>query len=171
MSLTLDLAKVRYSKFGYIEPIPYYLISTEEVCNAFMSQTTDSGYFFDNYPLLDSTMLNEYNLLVASIRSILSDIIDVASVESVLLNGVDDPPDWVSAYMLGSVISVNSSYRDISYLNSLFGISSDQFDATTQSNCLSESKLWLSKFPDDAHRPPAMFGEPDVIKSLRLRQR
>ena len=69
--------------------------------------------------------------------------------------------------MLGSVISVNSDKLDIHDMLVLMGIDNidDEFLPEAQKECLRYSKEWVNRSND---RPPTIFGEPHVIKSLRL---
>ncbi len=85
-------------------------------------------------------------------------------------------------YMLGSVISVFSPALDIHDLLEPLNIDNidDIFTAEASANCLEVSKQWLKQTqrPEFVEfegkkiniRPPTMFGEPHVIKSIRLRQ-
>ena len=46
-----------------------------------------------------------------------------------------------------------------------------EFNAEVAMNCYKISKKWIQKLPSKhAHRPPTMFGETHVTKSLRLDQ-
>lgn len=90
-------------------------------------------------------------------------------------------PDWVYSYMLGSVISVNSDGYDIQDLADMLNIEVDYgiFSSSLSSACYQISQEWLKKVTPDSRylrtedetldlRPPTIFGEPHVIKYLRL---
>lgn len=83
-------------------------------------------------------------------------------------------PDWVYSYMLGSTIGPLSDVQDIQDLATLLNLdtTNSSFDFSLSSCCLDISKKWVSKLSDgkDNHRPPTMFGEPHVIKQLRILQ-
>lgn len=170
MSIVHDVIKIKYVREGYLPNIPYHLVSEREMCNAFLSLGDDgnsiSGYFVDNYPLLDESMKSEYDELVSCIRYHISKMIQ--SVEA-------DPkmPDWVYSYMVGSCISINSDILDIHDLLVPLGVDNvdDVFTASASRECLKVSKEWLRKLPLSKldHRPPTMFGEPHIIKQLRLK--
>lgn len=160
MNLTHDSIKIKYIREGYLPNYPYHMISDEEMCNAFMNVEEETGYFFDNYPLLTESLKHEYDELVKCISSELNKLIlsNDASYEM---------PDWVYSYMLGSVISVNSDKLDIHDMLVLMGIDNidDEFLPEAQKECLRYSKEWVNRANN---RPPTIFGEPHVIKSLRL---
>lgn len=97
-------------------------------------------------------------------------------------------PDWVYSYMLGAVISIHSDPLDIHDLITPLGVDNidDVFTPEAAIQCYNTSKKWLkqhlinewehndigadvSKCPGCLNlRPPTMFGEPHVIKSIRL---
>lgn len=97
-------------------------------------------------------------------------------------------PNWVYSYMLGSVISIHSSQLDIHDLITPLGVDNidDIFTPQAAAQCYKTSKAWIQRrlihewYHDDIGvegpkctgcvnlRPPTMFGEPHVIKSIRL---
>lgn len=108
-----------------------------------------------------------------------------------LKNSKDDIcilPDWVYSYMLGFVVSTHSDALDIHDLIKPLGVDNidDEFTKEAASACYKTSKLWIQDRlidfweHDDKGikvgscpgcqnlRPPTMFGEPHVIKSIRL---
>ena len=75
--------------------------------------------------------------------------------------------------MLGNVIGPKSSQQDIHDLLVMLDVDNidDVFTPLACEACYDVSKSWINKFPDaqKEHRPPTCFGEPHVVKSLRLR--
>ena len=164
MSLSYDIIKIKYVKEGYLPNYPYHLISDEEMCDAFFSESNPC-FFYDNYPLLDDALSYAYQALVNSIKVQISLLKSSKEDEYEL-------PDWLITYMLGEVISVNSPIADIHDLLVLMNLDNldDIFTPEASAACLKISDRWLKKLPlsQKAGRVPSMFGEPHVIKSLRL---
>jgi hypothetical protein len=191
-----DLIKIKYAQSGYLPNYPYHLISDEEMCDAFISNvkfdiaSSDSndkyaiiksgeGYFFDTYPLLDNSMAREYANLVIAIVYQLNELKSSNDEDYEL-------PNWIYSYMLGEVISVDSDSKDIHDLIYLMGVDnkSDEFIAESSLSCLETSKKCVKRLSDTttlqttineenitfSSRPPTMFGEPHVIKYLRLQE-
>lgn len=97
-------------------------------------------------------------------------------------------PDWVYSYMLGSVISIQSGPLDVHDLIKPLGADNidDEFTPEAALACYKTSKLWIRNTLIDVWehnangvkstdcpgcqnlRPPTMFGEPHIIKSIRL---
>lgn len=97
-------------------------------------------------------------------------------------------PDWIYSYMLGDVISIHSSTLDIHDLIKPLGVDNidDVFTPEAAKACYDKSKSWIKQHLIDVWehndkgiianectgcqnvRPPTMFGEPHVIKSIRL---
>lgn len=166
--IVVDDIKIKYVREGYLPNWPYHLISNEEMCNAFLSISSDgqySGYFIDNYPLVDRSLGEPYNNLVSALQYHINYFLSSTDPNATL-------PDWVYSYMLGNVISVNSDVIDIHNLLVLLNADNtdDIFTPITARLCYNESKMWIRKLPPDEaeHRPPTIFGELHVIKSLRL---
>lgn len=177
-----DIIKIQLSQLGYLPDYPPHLISDEEMCDAFLPYVYDednpeSGYdafmevpinfFRDMYPLLDDSLESAYKKLIS----------EIAYHIYQLKNTLDDSyvlPDWVYSYMLGIVISVNSPTKDKHDLFVLLNTDNlyDEFNDSCAEACYYESIEWLKKLPTSQkiHRPPTMFGEPHVIKSLRLKE-
>lgn len=166
-----DLIKIKLTNAGYLMNYPYHMISDTEMCDAFLSGNT--GYFYDAYPCLDSSLRTEYTNLVKAIKYHMH----------CLKTTKDDfytLPDWVYSYMLGEVISVNSDTKDIHDLLVPLGVDNidDEFTPEASVACSLTSKQWLKQtrvvdiveFEGEEidSRPPTMFGEPHVIKSIRL---
>lgn len=155
-----DIIKIQYINEGYLPNYPYHMITDREMFDAFLLE--DEGYFAVNYPLLDGVLTEPYRDLKAGIKNCID----------AYLNDDISIPAWVYSYMLGNTISVNSDTFDIMYLYELLGIEtsqSDIFGSEVQVACYKISKEWLSKLPVKyGSRPATIFGEPHVVKSLRL---
>lgn len=163
-NLTHNIIKMQLVKYGYLPNHPYHLISDIEMCDAFMNNTGCS-YFYDTYPCVDESLRLEYDALVAAIQYHIGQ----------LKSSSDDTyrlPDWVYSYMLGTVIGPKSDILDIHDMLVLMNLDNldDIFTLTASKECLRTSTSWLRKLPPSKldHRPPTLFGEPHVLKSLRL---
>ncbi len=164
MSLIHDIIKIKYSREGYLPNWPYHLISDSEMCDAFLNDDSYS-YFYDHYPNVSSQLQPVYDSLVDGIKYHIQ----------CLKSSLDDAytlPDWVYAYMLGNVIGPSSTQQDIHDLLVMLGTDNidDIFTPISASACYDVSRMWINKLPDNIkrNRPPTCFGEPHVIKSLRL---
>ena len=173
-----DLIKIMYSERGFLPNFPYHLISDREMFNAFLY--TEYNFFDFSYPnLLSETVLGDtpYNNLKKAIGYHVDKAIETADTDTPYI-----PPDWIISYMLGTPISVRSTQYDVSYLQRLFGLpyNNDVFDTLTSYNCYYESLRWLQKNTQKEYaeykgetidiRPPAVFGEPHVVKSGRIQE-
>jgi len=155
-----DIIKIKYIEQGYLPDYPYWMTTDKEMIDAFLAS---DGYFADNYPCVDETLQSEYDALLNDIRS---------RLEAYIRDGVEIP-GWVYSYMIGSSISVNSDSEDILYLRTAFNlpVNKTDFSAEVSHNCYNESEEWIRKLPaEQRDRPASMFGEPHVIKSLRLKE-
>ena len=157
-----DIIKIIYVNEGYLPNYPYHMITDKEMFDAFL--LPDEGYFAVNYPLLDADLQDAYQALHDCL---------LEKIRAYLENG-DPVPSWVYSYMLGGTISVNSDSLDIDYLYDLLHIEPELvtvFESDLQEQCYNVSRDWLQKLPVKYEdRPATMFGEPHVIKSLRLQQ-
>lgn len=155
-----DIIKIKYINEGYLPNYPYHMITDKEMFDAFL--LPEQGYFAVNYPLLATDLQNKYDELIAGIQKCIQKYLE--NDEAV--------PSWVYSYMLGNTISVDSEIYDIMYLFEIMNLESDStdiFSAELQEECLKVSEAWLNKLPAKyGSRPATMFGEPHVIKSLRL---
>lgn len=174
--LVHDLIKIHLTESGYLMNYPYHMISDKEMCDAFMKD--GAGYFYDTYPCptgIDRGLIGAYHTLEISIQYHLH----------LLKSSVDGSyvlPDWVYSYMLGTVISIHSNKLDIHDLITPLGVDNidDEFDIRAYQACYDISRKWLRQthvqqiaYWDGIEvdlRPPTMFGEPHVIKSIRLSQ-
>ena len=188
MSFIHDSIKLVYSDMGYLPGYPYYLISDDEMFEAFIKE---GGFFDDYYPCPYSepypespityedptkdredperyyhvSMYDEY----VKLRQYIVD-----TIRSYQAKEIDTIPNWIYSYMLGNPIGIQSEDLDLYYLNDLLGFDSKQypeFTEATATSCFNVSYAWIKKQPTkDRKRPVTMFGEPHVIKSLRLDQ-
>ena len=158
-----DVIKMLYISEGYLQGYTYYLISDREMFDAFLK----SGGFFDTfYPCPSDDLQEQYNTLRQYI---------VARITAYLAGEESNLPDWIYSYMLMRPITFQSDEADIDYLNELAGVDivtgSPVFTAETAEACYEVSKRWIQKQPVKyIRRPPTVFGETHVTKSLRLAQ-
>lgn len=169
MSFIHDAIKIQYTNLGYLPGYPYHLISDKEMFEAFLK--SDEGFFDSNYPCtgFSDELIVAYEDLKSDIRSRIDNYLN-DPYENVI-------PDWIYSYMIGSTIGPYSSESDIDYLYDLFEMTSNnaflEFTPEIAANCYRESQEWLNRIPVNninEKRKPTMFGEPHVIKSLRLKQ-
>ena len=182
MSLIHDIIKIKYSSLGYLPGYPYHLISDKEMFNAFMNLDSkeDGEYFFDdNYPnpfaeedlvykkldkdgnvVSEVSLSGEYTKLKSYMMNLITSYLD---------NQILELPDWVYTYMLGEVIYNNSEYLDIHDALVLLGVDNidNQFTNKDCALCYATSLKYVSTLTSGL-RPPTVFGEPHVIKQLRL---
>lgn len=193
-----DVIKIQYSRQGYLPNYPPHLISDEEMCKAFLNFTdiesfensSEYSYFKDNYPCLFTNEVvkvrnsdGSYSDLVDEItgepitwKSRYYDFVKYVSDQlDAFIASSDDQkklPDWIYAYMIGSVVSVNSPQPDIHDLLVMMGIDNldDEFLSNCCELCWKVSDWWIRRTPGDVSqlRPPGLFGEPHVIKQLKL---
>ena len=166
MSILHDTLKIRYVQEGYLPDYPYHLVSEEEMIDAFVFNK--SNYFADNYPLPCSELETEYNELKSHIQH---HCIQYKKDNSYTL------PDWVYSYMLGIVIGPESNQKDVHDLLVLLNLDNlyDEFTLPIYRSIfdVSGKALKYSQIRDnfnDNYRPPTMFGEPHIVKYLRLEQ-
>lgn len=186
-----DVIKIRYIDQGYLPNHPYHLISDKEMFDAFrrIEYTQDiaretfspsfEGFFWANYSNpeeADQELSTAHAKLVTAIQYHIDQYLGT--------NGTYTIPDWVYSYMLGTVIGPTSDTKDIHDLILPLGTDNidDIFDAPSAKACLEESREWIKKklLPQYITiestgavidlRPPTIFGEPHVVKSLRLKR-
>lgn len=186
-----DVIKIRYIDQGYLPNYPYHLISDEDMFEAFrkleysQDATGDTfspsfeGFFWVNYSNPDEADLElstAHAKLVTAIQYHIDQYLETKGAYSI--------PDWVYSYMLGAVIGPTSDIKDIHDLILPLGTDNvdDVFDAASAKACLKESKEWIrrkllaqtvtieSTGAVIDLRPPTMFGEPHVVKSIRLKR-
>ena len=181
MSFIHDVIKIEYIKQGYLPDYPYHLISDEEMFDAFIPPGDDyAGYFGYMYPEPPATyyasaneLLRKYEELLRSIKYHIAQ--KKAAPEYVL-------PDFIYTYMLGAAVGIRSSSYDIHDIITPLGVENadDEYTDVAMEMVYRESKSYLSSVQAsstveyDGHtvdlRPPTIFGEPHVIKSIRQRQ-
>lgn len=191
-----DILKIKYVKLGYIRKnYPYHLISDEEMFNAFIdlgnedfnSKTTiidpKTRFFDDYYPnpfgpddvyiKKDNTgrettivLSDEYDKLKACIISTINDYLKYCTTTEAADHQI---PDWIYTYMLGEVVYQKSEYLDIQDTLALLGCSNldNIFTKDACIACYKTSMQCISMSVTDV-RPFTVFGEPHVIKQLRL---
>jgi len=147
---------------GYLPDYPYYLISDEEMFDAFLRE---GGFFETYYPCPEDSLREAYDLLADCIKT---------KIQDYLTDGTA-LPNWVYSYMIMNPITYQSSEADIEYICEMANIDIPnglpEFNAEVAEACYDISKKWIQKQPSRFQdRPPTMFGEAHVIKSLRLDQ-
>lgn len=200
MSFIHDVIKIQYTREGYLPNYPYHMISDEEMCDAFIKlpdsiqayitsdffgvttdetkttvdwfgaflESTDIMYFNIRYPLIDESIQKYYKDLVNRIFYEIQEFKNDPDNDRVL-------PDWIYSYMLGICIGPASDKLDIHDMISAMGTDNveDEYNLECAIACLRISINWLKKLiveKGEVIRPPTMFGEPHVLKSIRLDQ-
>lgn len=154
-----DIIKIKYSKEGYLPDYPYHLISDGEMFAAFLNED-DSCFLYDTYPCPDELFREEYDALIAYIKKKID-----------AYHSVTPLPDWIYSYMLGVPIYMHSSIEDRHDLLVSMNLDNlnDEIGVRECAQILKFSKEQLLRIPDiDDPRPPTIFGEPHVLKYLRL---
>lgn len=175
-----DLIKIKYSQEGWLPNYPPHLISDEEMIDAFLFN--DMNFFSWNYPLYctkEEEDLEENKVVAESYYDL------KGAIQWHLLRYLDrgkEIPNWVYSYMLGSVINSNSDVRDIDKFKLGLGLKDDgTLDLETEKACLKFSLKNSSKLGNKQTdkeiaegfinlRPPTMFGEPSIVKLMRLNE-
>ena len=130
------------------------------------TSTTDMNpmcFFAMNYPMEYESLSDSYQSLIDALCFHIDKAVNFTSY--VL-------PDWVMSYMSQKVISNQASTsqerHDLLVLMNLDNLA-DELTEEVMQYCLKVSKEWIAKLPPAQRemRPPTMFGEPHVIKSLR----
>ena len=190
--LTHDIINIKYVNLGYLKKnYPYHLISDEEMFNAFIdlgtgftSSLIDPNVRFfdayysnpfspeDEYKKVNSAgevievinMYQEYNKLKDYIIASINEYLALKDLQSSI-----SLPDWIYTYMLGEVVYKQSEYLDIQDTLTLLGCYNidNDFNKLACVNCYSTSLKYISTLKTGL-RPPTVFGEPHVIKQLRL---
>lgn len=158
-----DTIKRMYSNMGYLPGYPYYLITDDEMFDAFLKP---DGFFSDFYPCPCAELEEAYDKLKEYIAE---------KIRQFREGELDTLPDWIYSYMIMRPITFDSSEDDIAYLTDLAGMNTvlggPEFTPEVAQKCYEISTKWIQKQPSKySHRPPTMFGETHVTKCLRLDQ-
>lgn len=192
--IKIKYVQLGYIKKNY----PYHLISDEEMFNAFIdlgtgftSNLIDKNVrFFDTYypnPFtlndyyiktkvnpngttqeIKISLSQAYDNLVSNIKDYITDYLEYQGTPNEIYNPV---PDWIYTYMLGEVVYNKSDYLDIEDTLELLGCDNidNEFTKEACMNCYRISSNYISsQFTKGFYRQPTVFGEPHVIKSLRM---
>jgi hypothetical protein len=175
------------------------MISDKEMILAFMGDD-ESGFFHDNYPRLiesesalfrynelkltigynlamylactDSTYIIPdwvYSYMIGSTISVNSDYLDIHDLCVQL--GISQSVDVFSAECSQACLDVSLSYLGSASMNDVMSIP-DNYKDDVESILRDMSLYDWYHFEGDKirKRPPTLFGEPHIIKTLRLRQ-
>jgi hypothetical protein len=193
--LTHDILKIKYVQYGYAKKnYPYHLISDEEMFNVFMDLGTgfisnlidpDVRYFDILYPnpfeeedyiyekknsegevVARISLKAEYHRLKDYIKDTINNYLKYSGTPE---EGNYTIPHWIYTYMLGEVVYQQSDYLDIQDTLELLGCSNldNAFTREACVTCYRVSSDYISTLTTGV-RPPTIFGEPHVIKSLRM---
>lgn len=160
-----DVLKIKYSDEGYLPYYPYHLISEEEMIDAFIFN--ESNFFSDWYPCMYESVRAEYDELKSFIQTVCESYKNDPETSTI--------PDWVYSYMLGEVVGPQSEQKDVHDLLVLLNLDNlyDEFTPHIMSSIVTVSKKALGTSrtrsnTENTYRPVTMFGEPHIIKYLRL---
>lgn len=166
--LTHDIIKIRYVTEGYLPDFPYHLISDDEMFDAFFYNETN--YFGVNYPCPNAEFKTRYDTLKAQIDYHIQKYKQTQNASKLSDRYV--LPDWVYSYMIGSAVCPNSPIEDRHDLFVLLNLDNldDEFNDAIYNAIYRVSEAWTYKLnsAERKTRPPTMFGEPHVLKSLTL---
>ena len=156
MSFIHNIIKIKYVKEGYLPDYPYHMISDKEMFDAFIFN--DINFFDIFYKLPSDNLKPQRDKLKQYIQNAIKN---------------NEVSNWIYSYMLGEVISPSSDQQEISDLINLIYPNSKQseFNEDIAEQCLKISQAWLygSNYSgQESRRPATIYGEPIVIKSLRL---
>ena len=196
MTLIHDILKIKYVNLGYIKKnYPYHLISDEEMFNAFIdlgnetfNRTTTmvdpDVRFFDDYypnPFAEHDYIYEKKNSAGEVVEQISLSGEYTRLKSAIIENINyylqnlgTPaqvvlPDWIYTYMLGEVVYQRSEYLDIQDTLALLECSNID-NVFTQAACVAcyTTSLNYTSTLAIGTRPPTVFGEPHVIKYLRM---
>lgn len=184
MSLNTDIVKIKMVKEGYLPNYPPHMISDDEMCDAFLPLDypftdtewnlflTDSKLsMFRDYYVMPNLIRRDNSTFEPAYRALVSGIAKELKAYRESLDPDKALPNWVLSYMNHSTISNSSDYLDLDGLLTLLGIDmiEPEFTVNAYEMCYRISTDWLRK-TDNTNRPATIFGEPHVIKYLRLQQ-
>ena len=181
MSFIHDVIKIRYIKEGYLPNYPYHLISDAEMFEAFIPKDDVLGGFFGYmYPEPPNTYVSSANELQRKHYALM------LSIRYHIAQYLEDPnydmPDFVYTYMLGAAVGIRSRAYDIHDIIFPLGVDNvdDEYTDVAMAAVYNESRSYLMSIQSPKTvewegrtvqvRPPTIFGEPHVIKSIRMRQ-
>lgn len=97
-------------------------------------------------------------------------LLETGQANSYILSDVSIS-EWVYPYMLGNAVGQYSSIPDKHDLLVMLGTDNtyDEYDEKSAKACLATSQEYLNRISNNL-RAPTMFGEPHVIKALRLKE-
>ena len=163
-----DIIKIRYVMEGYLPDYPYHLISDDEMFDAFFYN--DTNYFDINYPCPNAEFLEKYQNLKIWIDYHINKFRKTQNASK--LSERYTLPNWVYSYMIGAVIGPKSQVDDRHDLFVLLHLDNieDEFTDEIYNAIYKVSEMWTFKLSSAERlvRPPTMFGEPHVLKSLNL---
>lgn len=191
-----DILKIQFIAEGYLPDQPYHLISDSELMDAFFHTKSDDNddldtsyvdpidFFHQVYYLPDNwyelseqyqKIVNAIQLIVYTWKNLQSAAVSsqIVSVDNISYTVQKETlPNWIYSYMFKRVVSPASEIIDIHDLLVLLDADNmnDDFTAAAGGKCYTISQQWLQKYPQLDKRPATVFGEPHVIKSLRLQQ-
>ena len=166
--ITLPESLSEYITSDYFGPTVAETKTTVDWYQAYLDDTSDIMYFKANYPLIDDVISVQYKALVNRIFYEIQEFKNNLNNERIL-------PNWVYSYMLGICIGPESDKLDIHDMISAMGVDNfeDEYNLDCAIECYKISQTWLKKLvvnDGEVLRPPTMFGEPHVLKSIRLDQ-
>lgn len=142
--------------------------NTVDWYHAYLQDTESVCFFKENYPLIDESISAYYKDIVNRIFYEIQEFKNNPDSDKVL-------PDWICSYMLGVAIGPESDKMDIHDMisSAAMGVDNlaDDYNLDCAIQCLRISTLWLKKLivtDGEIQRPPTMFGEPHVLKYIRL---
>ncbi len=148
-------------------------LDADEVWSRFL-KGTELCYFRDMYPLHVENHCGTGPEIIeeSKYRELVEAIAYHINVLKTSHNDIRLLPDWIYSYMLGSTLGPYSSQLDLHSMFVMMDTDNDFDECLPECTeaCYNISKEWLKKIPDLDHRPPTMFGEPHVIKYLRLEE-
>lgn len=193
-----DILKIKYVSLGFIKKnYPYHLISDEEMFNAFIDLGNDdfnnkttvidpNVRFFDMYypnPFAEEDYIYKKTNAMGEVIEEISLSGEYSKLKDYIIATINDylkyygtseeskhlVPDWIYTYMLGEVIYQQSEYIDIEDMLKLLDCSNLD-NIFTQEACVACYKTSLNYISTltTGLRPPTVFGEPHVIKILRM---
>ena len=180
-----DIIKIRLVQAGYLSNYPPHLLSDEEMVEGFYNYFEDTYYNPMKKELLSPTSVDPYHSVTASnydedemvtYLDNLYEYIKTACAEALKESAKsgDDfiVDDWIYSYMLGVTVGPKSEILDIHDVLVLLNVDNvdDIFTRSAAVSCYNISRRWIAKTTLGAttKRPPTVFAESHVIKSLRL---